>query len=59
MTDAAARVARERDRADRYHRQLCQVAYLIGFYGARAGHTRNTDLADLVNRLDEITLDPE
>ena len=59
MTDAATRVARERERADRYHRQLCQVAYLIGFYGARAGHTRNADLADLVRRLDEITRDPE
>jgi hypothetical protein len=59
MTDAAARVALERERADRLHRQLCQVAYLIGFYGARAGHTGNTDLADLVQRLDEITSDPE
>ena len=59
MTDAGPRVARERDRADRYHQQLCQVAYLIGFYGARAGHTRNADLADLVRQLDEITRDPE
>jgi hypothetical protein len=42
-------------RADRYHDQLCRVAYLVGFYGARAGHTRNTDLADLVHQLDEIT----
>ena len=59
MTDDGARVARERDRADRYHQQLCRVAYLIGFYGARAGHTRNVDLADLVRQLDEITRDPE
>ena len=59
MTDAASRVARERDRANRYHRQLCQVAYLIGYYGARAGHTRNADLADLVRQLDEITRDSD
>ena len=59
MTDAGPRVAREGDRADRYHQQLCQVAYLIGFYGSRAGHTRNADLADLVRQLDEITRDPE
>ncbi len=57
MTDAGSRLARERDRADRYHQQLCQIAYLIGFYGARAGHTHNSDLADLVRRLDEITGD--
>ena len=55
MTEAA----RERIRADRYHQQLCQVHYLIGFYGARAGHTGNTDLADLVQALVEITRDPE
>jgi hypothetical protein len=48
---------RDRSRADRYHDQLCRVAYLVGFYGARAGHTRNTDLADLVRQLDEITQD--
>jgi hypothetical protein len=59
MNDTAARVARERERADRYHRQLCQVAYLIGFYGARAGHTHNSDLAELVRQLEEITRDPE
>ncbi|HEV2779774.1 MAG TPA: hypothetical protein VGX25_10290 [Actinophytocola sp.] len=57
MTDAMTRAARERDRADRYHQQLCRVAYLIGFYGARAGHTENPDLADLVRQLDEITQD--
>ena len=55
MTD----VGRERTRADQYHQQLCQVHYLIGFYGARAGHTHNTDLADLVRQLEEITRDPE
>jgi hypothetical protein len=55
MSDVGSRVARERDRADRYHGQLCQIAYLIGFYGARAGHTHNNDLADLVSRLEEIT----
>jgi hypothetical protein len=57
MTEAGPRAARDRDRADRYHQQLCQVAYLIGFYGARAGHTHNADLADLVRALDEITRD--
>lgn len=59
MADARSSVARERDRADRYHRQLCEIAYLIGFYGARAGHTHNTDLAELVRRLEEITRDPQ
>jgi len=48
---------RDRRRADRYHDQLCRIAYLVGFYGARAGHTSNTDLADLVRQLDEITQD--
>jgi hypothetical protein len=57
MTDTV-RAARERNRADRYHEQLCRVAYLVGFYGARAGHTRNPDLAELVRQLDEITRDP-
>ena len=57
MTDAAW-AARERRRADRYHEQLCRVAYLVGFYGARAGHTRNPDLAALVRALDEVTRDP-
>jgi hypothetical protein len=52
-------VGRERTRADHYHLQLCQLHYLIGFYGARAGHTHNADLADLVRRLEEITRDPE
>lgn len=55
MSDAGSRVTRERDRADRYHSQLCQISYLIGFYGARAGHTHNHDLADLVRQLEEIT----
>jgi hypothetical protein len=59
MNDNGSRVARERDRADRYHQQVCQIAYLIGFYGARAGHTRNHDLADLVRQLDEITRDDD
>ncbi len=54
MTDTS----RERRRADRYHEQLCRIAYLVGFYGARAGHTRNPDLADLVRQLDEITREP-
>jgi hypothetical protein len=58
MTDFVTRPARERDRADRYHEQLCRVSYLVGFYGARAGHTRNSDLAELVRRLDEITREP-
>ena len=53
MTDTT----RERSRADRYHDQLCRIAYLVGFYSARAGHTRNPDLADLVRQLDEITRD--
>lgn len=57
MTDFAARTARERKRADRYHQQLCRVAYLVGFYGARAGHTSNPDLAELVRQLEEITRD--
>jgi hypothetical protein len=57
MTDTGAWTARERSRADRYHEQLCRVAYLIGFYGARAGHTHNRDLAELVRQLDEITRD--
>jgi hypothetical protein len=56
MTDVGRRSARER--ADSYHEQLCRVAYLVGFYGARAGHTRNPDLAELVRRLDEITREP-
>ena len=47
------------DRATRYHHQLCQIAYLIGFYGSRAAHTPNPDLADLVHRLREITRDPD
>lgn len=58
MTDAGTWAARERRRADRYHDQLCRIAYLVGFYGARAGHTRNPDLADLVRALDEITQEP-
>jgi hypothetical protein len=57
MIEAGMRTARERDRADRYHQQLCRVAYLVGFYGARAGHTHNPDLAELVRLLDEITQD--
>jgi hypothetical protein len=61
MPDAAAGATtvspRERGRADRYHEQLCRVAYLVGYYGARAGHTRNPDLAELVRQLDEITRD--
>lgn len=57
MTDTITREARDRQRADRYHAQLCQIAYLVGFYGARAGHTHNSDLADLVHQLDEITRD--
>lgn len=56
MNDAVARATRER--ADRYHEQLCKVAYLVGFYGARAGHTDNADLADLVRALDEVTREP-
>jgi hypothetical protein len=48
---------RERIRADRYHDQLCRVAYLVGFYTARANHTRNQDLTDLVRALEEITGD--
>jgi hypothetical protein len=55
MTEVGTWAARERDRADRYHQQLCRVAYLVGFYGARAGHTHNPDLAELVRQLDEIT----
>jgi hypothetical protein len=58
MTDTIPREARDRQRADRYHAQLCQIAYLVGFYGARAGHTDNSDLADLVRQLDEITKEP-
>jgi hypothetical protein len=54
MTDTT----RERHRADRYHDQLCRIAYLVGFYSARAGHTRNPDLAELVRALDEITREP-
>jgi hypothetical protein len=53
MNDGLARAPRER--ADRYHEQLCRVAYLVGFYGARAGHTDNADLAELVRQLDEVT----
>ncbi|HET9137924.1 hypothetical protein [Actinophytocola sp.] len=56
-TDATTAGIRERGRADRYHEQLCRVAYLVGFYGARAGHTRNPDLTELVRQLDEITRD--
>ena len=55
MSDTATPETRDSRRADRYHDQLCQIAYLVGFYGARAGHTGNVDLADLVRRLDEIT----
>jgi hypothetical protein len=57
LTDPIPREVRDRQRADRYHAQLCQIAYLVGFYGARAGHTHNGDLADLVRQLDEITRD--
>jgi hypothetical protein len=57
MTNAIERSVRDRTRADRYHDQLCRIAYLVGFYTARANHTRNPDLADLVNALDEITSD--
>ena len=53
-----ARATRDRTRAARYQEQLCRLAYLIGFYGARAGHTGNGDLADLVSKLEEITRDP-
>lgn len=42
-----------RDRADVYHAQLCRVAYLAGFYEARARHTGNLDLAELVRQLTE------
>jgi hypothetical protein len=55
MADVAS--TRERGRADRYHEQLCRVAYLVGYYGARADHTSNPDLAELVRQLDEITRD--
>ena len=57
MTNATERSARDRTRADRYHEQLCRIAYLVGFYTGRANHTRNPDLADLVRALDEITSD--
>jgi hypothetical protein len=61
ITRERRRADRRRDeqkRAERYHDQLCRVAYLVGFYGARAGHTRNADLADLVRQLDELTREP-
>jgi hypothetical protein len=43
-----------RDRADLYHAQLCRVAYLAGFYEARARHTGNPDLAELVRQLTDV-----
>ena len=59
MTDTVTTLAaRDRRRAARYNDQLCRVAYLVGFYGARAGHTNNGDLAELVRHLDELTRDP-
>lgn len=51
MSDTVTLAVRDRVRAERYHEQLCRVAYLVGFYGARAQHTGNDDLRELVGQL--------